>query len=172
MGIVKLPNEKAYWNPLELQVPGLHLPNFNEIMSWTRYNQFKTCRSYYVDTDHDDNDVAWKVRKQFEMFKVGIEGVMKYPGQFICVDEGMMKSNSAYCPAGLIRVLPQKPISRGFRFWVAVDKETHLPFSIHLDSASDLTKEDCIDVRGGFFGRASCNASSGKLAWGQLCGRL
>ena len=143
MGIVKLPNEGCYWDAGDLQVDGLALPNFDDIMKATRFRQFKECRHYYHEEDHDPNDAAWKVRRQFNLFKDLMEESLKYPGQNIAFDEAMMRCTSKKCP--LRRVLPNKPISTGIKFWVLADKETGCTVRVYLDAGTETDFQMAID---------------------------
>jgi hypothetical protein len=159
MSIIQLQNQEMYWKPKEVRLTGLTLPNLTDIMSWDRFKKFKSCRKYYEDDDEDeDNDVAWKIRKMFIHFKSAAEDIMKYPFEVLVVDEAMMKCTSTRNP--LKRVMPNKPISCGFKFWILACKETGLIVKIHLDSHSDLNAADC-KARGlqhGFYGEVVLRA--------------
>jgi hypothetical protein len=158
MSVVKLPDEQCYWDPKELSIDGLTLPNFSEIMSISRWRQIKACRNYYTEDDREDDDPAWKVRTEFNLFKDLLEQIMKYPGQVLSFDEAMMKCCTKRNP--IRRVLPNKPIPVGFKFWVLADKETGCVVKINLDSSFDLSKDMTKHTPGGFYGHLVINAVS------------
>jgi hypothetical protein len=122
-------------------------------MTYDRFKKFKSCRRYYDPTaDNDETDVAWKARTMFNFFKNSAEEIMKYPFEVLVVDEAMMKCTSKRNP--LRRVMPQKPIGCGFKFWLLVCKATGLIVKIFLDSHTDLNAGD-LKARGlnhGFYG--------------------
>lgn len=83
-------------------------------------------------TTEEKHDRAWKVRRVTECLIDKLKHLMDIWGEYIVVDEGMGKCTTKRC--GIIRVMPNKPIDKGFKFFMLVDYETGLLIDFILDN--------------------------------------
>ena len=138
MTIVKRRREADYWTTLDLG-DTLQVFSVASIMSYEDFKEIKAnlrFEDYAEKTEEDMKDKAWKVRTIFNMMKAKCRHHMPAPGEFISVDEAMMKYFGRRCP--ITKSMPAKPIKRGFLFYCGVDYETKWVFDINLsDSGYD-----------------------------------
>ena len=129
------------------------LPNLSVYMSYEDFKEISgniTFEDYSTKTVEDKQDKAWKIRTIFELFKQKCRLGMPCPGEYISIDEAMMKYFGRRCPISMS--MPQKPIKRGFLFYCAVDYETKWVFDINLaDGGYD--RQDFCEVRWGKSGQ-------------------
>lgn len=149
---MKLPSVELYW--AEGSRGPVVLPNFGRYMSYYRFRQIK-CLLRFEDyqnynADEHRRDKAWKIRTITHLMQAAFRQFMPAPGQFLSVDEGMVRYTGRRCP--LKRVMPNKPISRGVNFFAAVDYATGILVNFSWDD-SVRTAENCAGFPWGFTGQ-------------------
>jgi len=150
MSLVKLANTRSYWFPGELEKLGLQLPPLIKFMSHTRYQQITAnlrFEDYSIPRDQHA-DKAWKVRTIFNYLKKAVRHCMQAPSKWLSFDEAMLMFTGRN---PIRRVLPNKPIPMGFKFWVLVDRLTKLICDINIDDGI-LNAENCRHLEWGFTG--------------------
>lgn len=93
---------------------------------------------------------AWKVKTILNMVKQQCISHMPVPGEFISIDEAMIKYYGKRCP--ITKSMPAKPIKKGFLLFCAVDYATKFVFDFNL-SDNSLTAEMFKDVPWGLSGQ-------------------
>lgn len=116
---------KMYWHTDELVEAGIHIPNFNTIMTQARFEAINKCLTF-EDLDeielNDTGDHAWKVRTITQVLKAKCRAAMPNPTQHLSIDEGMSLCTTRRCK--LLHHVRNKPIDTGFKFFMLVDYKT------------------------------------------------
>lgn len=99
-------------------------------------------------------DKAWKVRFITECLQREFKRILSSPGQYLAVDEGMGLCFSKLNP--IKRVLPNKPISTGFKWFILCDCETKIITNFNIDDGN-LQAKNFKDIVGGFVGAQVTN---------------
>lgn len=132
MGIVHLPSVKYYWYPEELS-EWIVIPNFRDKMTYSRFKEIKQILRFeqydLIDEEVKDNDKAWKIRKVFTYLQKAFQGIMSVAGEFLSVDEAMVRCCGRFV---LRRLCPKKPIKVGAKFYALVDHRTKICMNISL----------------------------------------
>lgn len=136
MPLHQLPNEELYWND---EVIGLcTFPGIGEKMGMS-YGQYRQILKYLRFEDYDEVDAdlvkdnpAWKIMRITESVRGRVKALWRMeggdedlgfePGEYIAIDEGMLKYLGKRCK--FIRIMPDKPIPCGIKFFMMVDYET------------------------------------------------
>jgi len=147
--IVQLPNMEMYWYPGEM-VDYVQCPLATKI-TYSRYKEIsKYLRYSNYDTEANENDLAWKVRTIFSLFRSSICKVQEAPSQKLSLDEAMGKCECSRNP--IKHLEPNKPISCGFKFFVLVEYSTKVIVNIHLDDG-EITYDNSKEYPYGATGR-------------------
>lgn len=149
MCLQKLPSIDAYWKK---GVRGaIVYPNFGKYMLLSRFRDItKYLRFEDYARAHDrERDPAWRIRTVTNIMKSSFQNLLSFPRQFIAVDEGMVKYTGRKCP--IKRVMPNKPIACGFKFFAAVDCSTGIMFDFDWDDGR-RNAENCRHHPWGFSG--------------------
>jgi len=138
---------RAYWGGGTYA--GMPKPDFSKIMSYRDYMEIK--RNYRFEDYTNPNsipetDKMWKMRTLFEIFKKTLMESLPAPMQHISVDEAMIKYTGYRCP--IVRAMPNKPIPRGIKLYVAVDNETGIPVNVNVCD-DQFDKTNCDNIEGG-----------------------
>jgi hypothetical protein len=135
MAIFKRHEAEDYFKDFQVGTRFNRLPNAAAYMSYRDFKEVKAnLRFEDYELGHDRGDKAWKVRSVFMMLKQKFREAMPAPGQWISMDEAMMKYYGRLCP--IVKSMPQKPIKKGFLFYCAVDYKTKWAFDINLSDGA------------------------------------
>lgn len=138
---------RAYWGGDTYA--GQPKPDFSKIMPRSHFMEIKRnfrFEDYAKPSSSPETDAMWKMRSFVELFKKTLMDSIPAPYQHISVDEAMIKYTAYRCP--IIRAMPNKPIPRGLKLYVAVDNETGVPFNFNV--CDDMFNEkNCRDFEGG-----------------------
>ena len=116
MTLVKLPREELYWGQ-EPERGACTLPSFDNIMTKNRFNTIGRGMRYSFQSDQDDDDKCWKVRRIYDIWRKSILGVHQgWTSNDNAADEAMFPCRIRRAPC--IRCMPNKPISHGWKFYV------------------------------------------------------
>ena len=143
MSIFKRDEAQHFWSDEVCGDLFAPLPNLGKYMSYKKYKEIKANLRFDDYTkwsaEARDKDNAWKVRWLFNFVKDKCRQGMPCPGQWISIDEAMVKYYGRRCP--ISKSMPQKPIKRGFLFYCAVCYLTKWVFDIDL-SDGNLKADD------------------------------
>ena len=132
MGVVHLPSAKYYWYPEELS-EWIVLPSFRDKMTFNRFREVKSILRFEqydtIDEETKENDKAWKIRKVFTYLQKAFQGIMSVAGEYLSVDEAMVRCCGRFV---LRRLCPKKPIKVGAKFYAVVDHRTKICINISL----------------------------------------
>lgn len=134
MSFVQLPNEYSYWDP-NCRPFNTSFPDISNSMSFRRFKEIKANLRFadYLN-DVDSRDAAWKVRKLINQTKKAFYSISPFPSQHLSIDEGMGRCYAMRNPIRI--VIPNKPISCGFKFYCLVDVETKICLNFNVEDGS------------------------------------
>jgi hypothetical protein len=139
MCLQKLPSTELYWK--RGARGAIFYPAFGRFMTYDRFRQIKGSLRFEDYTQpHNQEDRAWKIRRISTLMKESFQKILPRPRQYIAVDEGMVKFTGRACP--IKRVMPNKPITCGLKFFGAVDCSTGILFDFDWDDGS-RTAQNC-----------------------------
>lgn len=128
----------------------INYPDFGRFMTFSRFQDIRDgLRFEDYAVQHDRTDPAWKIRSITNIMKQAFQALLPCPRQYIAVDEGMVKYTGRKCP--IKRVMPNKPITCGLKFFAAVDCSTGIMFDFDWDDGV-MTAANCGHHPWGFTG--------------------
>mgnify|MGYP001091187854 CR=1 FL=1 len=139
MCIYKLPSVDMYW--MKGSSKYISWPDFGKHMSFARFKEIKNSLRFEDYTrPHNLADKAWKVRTITNIMKEAFRKHIPAPGRELSVDEGMVRYTGRRCP--IKRLMPNKPVRKGFKFFAIVDYETGFLYDFNWDDGT-RTAENC-----------------------------
>jgi len=148
--LVRLPREEEFWTPTAISELGWMPPDFVLLMD---YRRFQVIRAHlrladYATADHTQLD--WKVAPAVDLLREAFLKIMRIPGQYVSMDEGMIRATMSRCP--LTQIMPDKPIGKGIKMYMAVDHATKILLCFYLENR-EFTRTNSADTPGGATGR-------------------
>ena len=144
--LVRLPREEEFWSPAVISQLGWSPPDFSLLMPYRRY---LTIRAHLRLADYataDQTKLDWKVASAVDLLREAFLNIMRMPGQYISMDEGMIRATMSRCP--LTQVMPDKPIGKGIKMYMAVDHATKILLCFYLENR-EFTRQNSGDTPGG-----------------------
>ena len=166
MTLVKLPREVDYWSTAPGR-GGMRFTNFTKHMTLRRFKEIASYLTFALPEEHDEDDRCWKTRNVYNLYRGSI--IMFHDGKCYkiqAIDEAMLAAGMKRAPA--VRVMPNKPITRGWKFFVLGQKCDHLGRS--MNTIIDLFWDDGIQLSKEMVKDDPCNFGGGVVK--KLCGPL
>jgi hypothetical protein len=132
MGMKKLPNVKAYWAKSEEifycnVIAGLFTRK--RFMTLTRCLHITDPSMYVADNTSPHFDKMHQTRWLIDAIRGACKRLWSL-GQFVTIDETMVRYKGTYCPAR--QYMPKKPVKWGVKVWCAADSKSKFIFDFDI----------------------------------------
>lgn len=137
MGVVKLPNYRAYWSTDEI----LHQEFISRVMPKNRYEDL--CINFHLNDNTNPergvpgHDKLHKVRPVIEISKATFKKLYN-PHREVAVDEAMIKFKGR---CGFLQYVPAKPHKWGIKAWALCDSTSYYMNTFDIYTGKDLVQD-------------------------------